>query len=90
VADVQYAFLSEVNDLTSAVETLATATCADLGAETRVNPTEVSQMHGFAATLQRLASNQVALDNDDVRSTLADLTKAVSQLDDALTKCGIQ
>jgi outer membrane murein-binding lipoprotein Lpp len=90
VADVQYAFLSEVNDLSSDVETLASASCAEMTTETRANPTEVSQMHGFAATLQRVGSNQAALDNEDVRSALGDLTKAVTQLDNALTKCGIQ
>jgi cytochrome c556 len=89
VADVQDAFLTNVNDLTSDVETLATATCADLAAETGANPTEVSQMRGFAATLQRLGTSQAMLQGDDVRAALDALTKALSQLDTALTTCGI-
>ena len=89
MADIQDAFLTNVNDLTSDVETLASAPCADLAAETRANPAELTQMHGFAATLQHLGTSQVQLDNDDVRSALSDLAKAVSQLDATLTSCGI-
>ena len=89
VADVQYAFMGNVNDLTSDVEALAMASCADMATETRANPTEVSDMHGFAATVQRVGSSQAALDNDDVRSALSDLSKAIRQLDAALTACGV-
>jgi hypothetical protein len=90
VADVQDAFLTNVNDLTSDVETLATATCADLVAETRANPTVLTEMHGFAATLQRLGASQAMLQSDDVRSALDALAKAITQLDAALATCGIQ
>src|SRR6266851_5323457 len=69
-ADVQDAFLTNVNDLTSDVETLATATCSDLAAETTANPTEVSEMRGFAATMQRLGASQAMLQSDDVRAAL--------------------
>lgn len=88
-SDIQDAFLSNVNDLTSDVETLANAQCADLVAETRANPTELAQMRNFAATLQRVATSQAALDSDDVRSSLSDLSKALNQLDAALTSCGV-
>jgi hypothetical protein len=89
-ADIQDAFLTNVNDLTSEVETLATAQCADLTAETRANPTEVTEIHGFAATLQRVATTQPGLDSDDVRSSVADLNQAMMQLDAALNTCGIK
>jgi hypothetical protein len=89
-SDIQDAFLSNVNDLTSDVETLANAQCADLVAETRANPTELAQMRNFAATMQRVATSQAALDSDDVRSSLSDLSKAMSQLDAALASCGIR
>ena len=88
-ADAQDAFLTNVNDLTSEVETLATAPCADLAIETRANPTEVAEIHRFAATLQSIGANQPALDSDDVRSALSDLSKAMTQFDTALTACGI-
>src|SRR5205085_1419266 len=88
-ADAQDAFLTNVNDLTSEVETLATAPCSDLTVETRANPTEVAEIHGFAAALQRIAANQPALDSDDVRSSLSDLSKAITQFDSTLTTCGI-
>ncbi len=89
--DVQDAFLSNVNDLTDAVESLAMAQCADLTAETRDNPTEVTEMRGFAATLQRLGTSQPALStSQDVRSSLDDLSKALQQLDSALSTCGIR
>ena len=72
------------------METLANAECAQLTAETRANPTELAQMRGFAATLQRVATSQSALDSDDVRSSLTALTQALSQLDTALATCGIK
>jgi hypothetical protein len=88
--DIQDAFLTNVNDLTSEVETLATAECADLTAETHANPTEVTEMRGFAATLQRVGGQQPALsNNDDVKSSLSDLSQAIAQLDAALKTCGI-
>jgi hypothetical protein len=89
-ADVQDVFLSNLNDLTNELETLAMAQCPDLTAETRANPTEVAQLRGFAATLQRVATTQPALDSDDVRSSLADLSHALAQLDAALNACGIK
>ena len=89
--DVQESFLTNVNDLTSEVETLATAECPDLTAETQANPTEVTEIRGFAATLQRVGGQQPALSaSDDVKSSLSDLTQALAQLDAALTKCGIK
>lgn len=87
---IQDAFIANVNDLTSDVETLANAQCADLTAEARANPTELADMHNFAATLQRVATSQSALDSDDVRSSLSDLSKAMSQLDATLATCGIK
>jgi hypothetical protein len=89
-SDIQDAFLTNVNDLTSDVETLASAQCADLTAETQANPTELAEMRGFAATMQRVAATQPALDSDDVRGAVADLTMALSQLDSALATCGIK
>jgi hypothetical protein len=89
-SDVQDAFLTNVNDLTSDVETLATASCDDLTAETRDNPTEVTEIRGFAATLQRVGSTQAMLQSDDVRAALDTLGKAMTQLDAALNTCGIK
>src|SRR5437868_614068 len=89
-SDIQDAFLTNVNDLTSDIETLATAQCADLTAETSANPTELAQIRGFAATLQRVATSQSALDSDYVRSSLSDLMQALSQLDTTLANCGIK
>lgn len=89
-SDIQDAFLTNVNDLTSDVEILATAECAELMAETRANPTELDEMRSFAATLQRVASSQTALDSDDIRSAVADLNQALAQLDVALANCGIK
>ena len=89
--DIQDAFLANVNDLTDAIESLARAECAEITAETRDNPTELTEMHGFAATLQRLGTSQPALStSNDVRSSLDDLSKAVQQLDGALAQCGIR
>lgn len=82
--------MTNVNDLTSEVETLATAECADLSAELRANPTEVTEMRGFAATLQRVGGQQPALSNsEDVKASLSDLSKAMAQLEAALSRCGL-
>jgi hypothetical protein len=89
ISDIQDAFLMNVNDLTSDVETLATASCTDLTAETQANPTEVTEMRGFAATMQRLGGSQASLDSDDVRGSLTALSQALSQLDTALKTCNI-
>ena len=82
--------MTNVNDLTSDVETLATAPCQDLTSEITDNPTEVSEMRGFASTLQRAGTNQPALNSDDVRSSLNDLRLALTQLDTTLNTCGIK
>lgn len=89
-SDIQDAFLTNLNDLTSDVETLAGAECTDLTAETQANPQELASIRGFAATLQRAAASQAALNSDDVRSSLSDLAKALSQLDIQLATCGIK
>lgn len=89
-ADVQDAFLANVNDLTSEVEDLASAKCEELAAETRDNPTVVTEIHGFAATLKRVGGQQPALNTDEVRSALAALDLAIGHLDGALTTCGIK
>jgi hypothetical protein len=88
--DIQDAFFTNVNDLTSEIETLAGAPCTDLTSETQANPTEVQQMHGFAAALQRVSTTQPALNTDDVRSALGALNQALTQLDSALGTCGIK
>ena len=89
-ADVQDAFLANVNDLTSEVEDLASTRCEELSAETSANPTEVTEIHGFAATLKRVGTQQPALNTDEVRSALAALDLAIGHLDGALTTCGIK
>jgi hypothetical protein len=89
-ADVQDAFLANVNDLTSEIEDLAGAKCEELTAETRDNPTAVTEIRGFAATLKRVGSQQPQLNSDEVRSALAALDQAVGHLDGALSACGIK
>ena len=88
--DIQDAFFTNVNDLTSEVETLAGAPCDALTSETQANPTEVQEMHGFASALQRVSATQPALNTDEVRGALGDLTQALAQLDSALGTCGIK
>jgi hypothetical protein len=88
-ADVQDAFLTTVNDLTNALETLAGAPCPDLTAELQANPGELASIRGFAGTLQRVSATRQELNTDDVRSALSDLNQAMRQLDTALKTCGI-
>ena len=88
--DIQDAFISNVNDLTSEVSDLAITPCDQLMALIAANPNEVTQIHGFAATLKRVSSQQAALNTDDARTALAALDMAISQFDDALGACGIK
>jgi len=88
-ADVQDAFLTTVNDLTNEVETLAGAPCPDLTAELQANPGELTSIRGFAGTLQRVSGSRQELNSDDVRSAVSDLNQAMTQLDTALKRCGI-
>ena len=89
-SEVQDAFLTNVNDLTDEIQTLATASCEDLTGEIEGNPTEVAEIRGFAGTLQRLGANQAALQSDDIKSALSDLNNALKQLDNQLNTCGIK
>ena len=88
--DIQDAFISNVNDLTSEVSDLAITPCDQLMALVAANPNEVTQIHGFAATLKRVGGQQAALNTDDVRAALAALDMAISQFDATLGACGIR
>jgi hypothetical protein len=88
--DIQDAFLSNVNDVTSEVEDLAMAQCADIATETSQNPTEVAQIHAFAATLQRAGTSQAALQSDEVKAALNAMNQAINHLDSSLNTCGLK
>ena len=79
-----------MNDLTSEVSDLAITPCDQLMALVAANPNEVTQIHGFAATLKRVGGQQAALNTDDVRAALAALDMAISQFDATLGACGIK
>jgi hypothetical protein len=89
-SEVEDAFLSNVDDLTAEAADLASTPCEDLTMVTSANPNLVPSIHGFAATLKRVGASQAALNSDAVHTALADLDRTISQLDSALSTCGIK
>jgi len=88
-AEVQAAFLSNVDDIIAEATDLSVAPCEDLLAVTKANPSLVPNIRGFAAAIKRVSTSQPVLDTDEVKASIADLDKVMGQLDSALSLCGI-
>jgi hypothetical protein len=89
-ADIENAFLSNVDDLIAEAADLTVTPCADLTVVTRDNPTLVPSIRGFAAAVKRISTTQAVLNTDAVKSELADLDQSMVQLEGALSQCGIK
>jgi hypothetical protein len=88
--DVENAFLSNVDDLIAEVTDLAVTPCPDMTVVTRQNPNLVPSIRGFAAAVKRISAAQAVLNTDAVKSELSDLDNSMSQLEGALSQCGIK
>ena len=88
-SDVENAFLSDVDDLIGEATDLSVTPCDDLTVIVRQNPNLLPSIKGFAATMKRASTNQAALNSQAVKSAMDDLDKSISQLDGALSQCGI-
>jgi hypothetical protein len=88
-ADIEAAFLSNIDDLIAEANDLAVTPCDELAAVTRSNPNLIASIRGFAATLKRAGGSQPVLDTDAVKSAFADLDKSMGELEGALGLCGI-
>ena len=88
-SDVENAFLSDVDDLIGEATDLAVTPCDDLTMIVRQNPNLLPSIKGFAATLKRASTNQPVLNTATVKSAMDDLDKTMTQLDSALSQCGI-
>jgi hypothetical protein len=88
-ADIENAFLSNVDDLIGEANDLTVTSCADLTQVTRENPNLLPSLRGFAASMKRVGSTQSVLDTDNVKVALGDLDHTMGQLEGALSKCGI-
>jgi hypothetical protein len=89
-ADIENAFLSNVDDLIAEAADLAVSPCADLTDFTRQNPTLVPSIRGFAAAMQRIGATEPVLNTSAVKDALADLAHSIGELEGALSTCGIK
>jgi hypothetical protein len=89
-ADVENAFLSNVDDLIAEAADLAVTPCPDLTALTRDNPNLLPSVRGFAAAAKRIGSTQAVLNTDAVKTELSDLDHSMGELEGALNLCGIK
>ena len=89
-ADVENAFLSNVDDLIAEAADLTVTPCPDLTMVTRDNPNLVPSIRGFAAAVKRIATSQAVLNTDAVKAELSDLDHSMGELEGALSLCGIK
>jgi ABC-type sugar transport system substrate-binding protein len=89
-ADVENAFLSNIDDLIAEAADLTVTPCPDLTQVTVDNPNLLASVHGFAAAAKRLGANQAVLNTDAVKNELSDLDHSIGELDAALSLCGIK
>jgi hypothetical protein len=87
--DVEVAFLSNVDDLIAEATDLATLGCDDLTVATSDNPSLLPSLRGYAGALHQVAASQTTLNTSAVSTALADLDRAMSDLDGTLSQCGI-
>jgi hypothetical protein len=88
-SEIEDAFLANVDDAIAGANDLTALPCEDMMLVVQNNPTAVPSLRGYAAALKRLGGQQAALDTQNVRTALEDLDQSMSQLDAALTQCGI-
>jgi hypothetical protein len=89
-ADIENAFLSNVDDLIAEAADLAVSPCADLTDVTGQNPTLVPSIRGFAAAMKRIGASEPVLDTSAVKDALSDLDHSLGELEGALSTCGIK
>jgi hypothetical protein len=89
-ADVENAFLSNVDDLIAEAADLTDTPCPDLTMIIRDNPNLVPSIRGFAAAVKRISGTQAVLDTDAVKAELSDLDQSMGDLEGALSLCGIK
>jgi hypothetical protein len=89
-ADVENAFLSNVDDLIAEVTDLAVTPCPDMIVVTRQNPNLVPSIRGFAAAVKRISATQAVLNTDAVKTEVSDLDQSMTELEGALSLCGIK
>ena len=89
-ADVENAFLSNVDDLIAEAADLAVTPCPDLVMLTRDNPNLLPSVRGFAAAAKRIGATQTVLNTDAVKTELSDLDHSMGELEGALNLCGIK
>jgi ABC-type transport system substrate-binding protein len=89
-ADVENAFLSNVDDLIAETADLTVTPCPDLMMLVRDNPNLVASVRGFAAAAKRIGATQAVLNTDAVKAELSDLDHSMGELEGALSLCGIK
>jgi hypothetical protein len=87
-ADVQDAFLAEVDATLEQVEELSSAPCDRLTEAVQTDPTLVPRLKQYAGLLRQTAARDQSLVGPDVQASLGDLDTALRQLDQTLAGCG--
>jgi hypothetical protein len=88
-ADVEAAFRAEVQQAIDMAHFLAGAPCDRLEGAIKQDPTPVTGLRAYAATLKSVAAQDQALDLPTTPYVLGQLDDAMEELDQALTSCGI-
>jgi hypothetical protein len=88
--DVFEEILNNVLDATDEAAAMSDAPCDELQTALKENPSVFKSVQGFGATLKRaIAAQPDMADDEELQSALADLDVALSELNGALSLCGI-
>ena len=89
-SEVAASFQSSLLDVIDEAAAMADASCTDLKQAQVDNANVFRSVRGFAATLKNVAAQQPDLAEDDqIKTSLADLDVTMGELDGALRLCGI-
>jgi hypothetical protein len=88
-AAVVDAFMGNVIDVGQQIANSSDLSCDELRTLMRDNPSEITSLLRFAASLQRIADQEPVLEQPEVQVLLEELDGAVAQLNGALSLCGI-
>jgi hypothetical protein len=88
-SDVEETFRAEVEQITEDAQLLAAASCDRLAGAVREDPSLVSGLRAYAATLKSIAAQDQALDRPGTPYFLSMMEDALAELDHTLASCGI-
>jgi hypothetical protein len=87
--EVEAAFHAEVEQIIAQAQFLTSAPCDRVSGAITQDPSLVTRLKGFAATLKRIAPKDQALDRQGTPFLLKRMDDALGELDQKLGSCGI-